>query len=62
MGVNSVGGLEWAGVRLHGLGVSIEVKGARGSWVDKLFGVGGELAGDGTAEGVQGEGEGLVLE
>lgn len=57
-----MGGLERAGVRLHGLGVGIKVKGARGSWVDKLFGVGRELAGDGTSEGVQGEGQGLVLE
>lgn len=62
MGVNSVRGLEWAGMRLHGLGVSIEVKRAWGSWVDKLFGVGRELAGDGTSEGVQGQRQRLVLE
>lgn len=61
MGVDIVGGLERAGMRLHGLGVSVEVKGAGGTWVDKLFGVGGELAWDGTSEGVQGERQRLVL-
>ncbi len=50
MGADSVGGLEWTSVRLHGLGVSIEVQRAWGSWVDELFGIGRELAGDGTSE------------
>lgn len=62
VGADGVGGLERAGMRLNGLRVSIEEEGPGGSWVDELFGVGGELAGHGGSEGVQRQREGLVLD
>lgn len=56
------GWLEWAGVVVHGRGVGLEEERPWGSWVDKLFGIGGELAGDGASEGVKGERQRFVLQ
>lgn len=55
-------GLERAGVRLQGLTIGVKVEGPRGSRIDKLFGVRGELAGDLPSQGVQGERQGLVFQ
>lgn len=55
LAADRVGGLEGAAVRLQGLGVRFKVKRAWRAWVDELFGIGGELAGDGPAQGVQGQ-------
>lgn len=49
-------------MRLQGLRVSIKEQRPRGSWVDELFGIGGELAGHGGSKGVQRQREGLVLD
>lgn len=68
MGMGRVRGglLEGAFLGRHGPAdasdpICIKVERPRGSRIDKLFGVGGELAWDLGPQGVQGEGQGLVL-